>query len=424
MERAMKHLLDEGYCNAVRRWSLADPLRSVGCFGLLSLAVLLGTVTATTTHQEQAPGKRVRARDLGIIVGIHSPGPENAITDVAGVLVGHATIIRGNGPLRVGEGPVRTGVTAVLPRKDIWFNNVLAATYTLNGNGEMTGIHKIRDFETLGTPVLVTNTGSVGAAYRATYDYMKDRHPRRPWDYLPVVAETWDAELNDLLGQHVHNEEVFQAIDTATGGPVTEGNVGGGTGMICYQFKGGIGTSSRRVSASDGGYTVGVLLQANFGRRHQLIVNGIPVGREMTDLMPVHKSDEGDDAREGSVIVVVATDAPLSSRQLERLARRVSLGLARTGSASGNSSGDIFIAFSTANVIPLEKSESVHQVSQLSVYRMDPLFEAVVEATEEAVLNALTKAETMTGINGNTVYALPYDRLTALMQKYGRTRQQ
>lgn len=339
-----------------------------------------------------------------------------------GVLVGHSTIVRGNGALRVGEGPVRTGVTAVLPRSDVWSSNVLAATHTLNGNGEMTGIHKIRDFETLGTPILITNTGSVGTAYKATYDYMRDRHPGKPWDYLPVVAETWDGRLNDLLGQHVREEHVFAAIDGAAGGPVAEGNVGGGTGMVCYQFKGGIGTSSRRLPATEGGYTVGVLLQANFGRRQQLMVAGVPVGREITDLMPGRQPAAGESTREGSVIVVVATDAPLSSRQLERMARRASLGLARTGSTSGNSSGDIIIAFATGNAIPVEGGADVLHLSFLSTQRIDPLFDAVVEATEEAVLNALMKAETMTGIDGNTVHALPYDRLTALMKKFGRGR--
>jgi D-aminopeptidase len=309
-----------------------------------------------------------------------------------------------------------------LPRKDIWSNNVFAATHTLNGNGEMTGIHKIRDFETLGTPILITNTGSVGTAYKATYDYMRDRHPGEPWDYLPVVAETWDGSLNDLLGQHVHDEHVFAAIDNATSGPVAEGNVGGGTGMTCYQFKGGIGTSSRRLPDEEGGYTVGVLVQANFGRRHQLIVDGVPVGREITDFMPELKSEGGGSGRSGSVIVVIATDAPLSSRQLERVSRRAALGLARTGSASGNGSGDIFISFSTGNVIPVEMEQSVFQVSYLSIRRIDPIFEAVVEATEEAVLNALMKAETMMGVNGNTFYALPYDRLMEVLEKYGRSR--
>jgi D-aminopeptidase len=282
----------------------------------------------------------------------------------------------------------------------------------------MTGVHKIRDYETLGAPILITNTGSVGAVYTATYDYMRDRHPGKPWDYLPVVAETWDGRLNDLLGQHVGNEHVFAAIDDAADGPVAEGNVGGGTGMVCYQFKGGIGTSSRRLDPTEGGYTVGVLVQANFGRRGQLVIDGVPVGREIKELMPTRRTEDGDP--EGSIIIVIATDAPLSSRQLERLAQRASLGLARTGSTSGNSSGDIFISFSTANVVPVNGNEGVLQLSHLLNSRIDPIFEAVVEATEEAVLNALTKADTMTGINGNTVYGLPYDLVMTIMKKYGR----
>jgi D-aminopeptidase len=390
----------------------------------LAVALLLGAPGIAGDQGPHSGAARSRARDLGIVVGFHAPGPNNAITDVAGVLVGHSTIIRGEGALRVGEGPVRTGVTAVLPRKDIWFNNVLAATHTLNGNGEVTGVHKIRDFETVGTPILLTNTGSVGSAYKATYDYMRERHPNRPWGALPAVAETWDGRLNDIYGQHVQNVHVFEAIDRASAGPVAEGNVGGGTGMVTYQFKGGIGTSSRRVDIEKQTYTVGVLVQSNFGRRRQLVVNGVPVGRELTDLMPETASPPGGgtDLREGSIIIVLATDAPLSSRQLERLAMRASLGLARTGSTSGNSSGDIFIAFSTANVVPIEKPETVLQFRHLSVSRVDPLFEAVVECTEEAILNSLMKAETMTGADGNTIHALPYDRLLSIMKKYGGVR--
>ncbi|MBI1872943.1 MAG: P1 family peptidase [Acidobacteria bacterium] len=369
-----------------------------------------------------APSPRVRARDLGIAVGIYPPGPANAITDVTGVLVGHSTIVRGSGALKVGEGPVRTGVTAVLPRKDVWFNAVFAATHTLNGDGEMTGVHWIRDLETLAHPVLITNTASVGAVHDAAIAYMNVRHPNRSWGFLPVVAETWDGRLNDIRGRHVREEHVFAALDGAKGGAVAEGNVGGGTGMVCYSFKGGIGTSSRHLPSEAGGYTVGVLVQANFGRRDQLVVDGVPVGREIPDLRATVAARDGvgAEAREGSVIVVIATDAPLSSRQLERMARRASLGLARTGSVSGNSSGDIFVAFSTGNVIPLEKPPRTLQVSLLSTDNVEPLFRAVVETTEEAVLNALTAAETMTGVNGNTVYGLPYDRLAQAMAKYGR----
>ena len=374
---------------------------------------------------------RMRARDLGIVVGTLPTGRLNAITDVGGVLVGHSTIVKGDGALKVGEGPVRTGVTAVLPRKDVWFNGVYAATHTLNGDGEMTGTHWIRDRETLMHPVLITNTGSVGDVHAAEIAYMNERHPSRDWAFLPVVAETWDGTLNDVRGQHVKKAHVFAAIDAAKDGPVAEGNVGGGTGMICYSFKGGIGSSSRRVPDSAGGYTVGVLVQANFGRRPELTIAGVPVGREIADLLPDtnRRSAAADGSHdinvdhEGSVIVVVATDAPLSSRQLDRLASRVALGLARTGSTSGNTSGDIFIAFSTANTIPQStdaRTVSATFISPESTATLNPLFQAVVEATEESVLNALTKAETMTGINGNRVHAIPYDRLAAAMAKYGR----
>ena len=386
-------------------------------------ALLIATVTLPT-----AQGARVRARDLNVVVGTLPTGRLNAITDVAGVLVGHATIVKGEGALKMGQGPVRTGVTAVLPRRDIWFNGVYAATHTLNGDGEMTGTHWIRDRETLMHPVLITNTGSVGTVHEAEIAFMNERHPSRDWAFLPVVAETWDGTLNDIRGQHVRKEHVFAAIDAAKDGVVMEGNVGGGTGMICYGFKGGIGSSSRRVPESAGSYTVGVLVQANFGRRPELTVAGVPVGREITDLTPDIKREGGDAAdinvdHEGSVIVVIATDAPLSSRQLERLAARASLGLARTGSTSGNSSGDIFIAFSTGNTVPqsaTSRTLSATFVSPESTSTLNPLFQAVVEATEESVLNALMKAETMTGINGNTVHALPYDRLKAVMAKYGR----
>jgi D-aminopeptidase len=371
---------------------------------------------------------RLRARDLNVVVGTLPPGRLNAITDVAGVLVGHATIVKGEGALKVGEGPVRTGVTAVLPRKDVWFNGVYAATHTLNGDGEMTGTHWIRDRETLMHPVLITNTGSVGTVHEAEIAYMNERHPSRDWAFLPVVAETWDGTLNDVRGQHVKKSHVFAAIDEARDGSVAEGNVGGGTGMVCYGFKGGIGTSSRRVPQNAGSYTVGVLVQANFGRRPELTVAGVPVGREITDLMPDIARGAGPAAdinldHEGSVIAVIATDAPLSSRQLERLASRAALGLARTGSTSGNTSGDIFIAFSTANTVPQSTTSptvSATFISPESTATLNPLFQAVVEATEESVLNALMKADTMTGINGNRVHALPYDRLKAAMAKYGR----
>jgi D-aminopeptidase len=384
-----------------------------------ALAVLLVT---SATMDAQSPSNRVRARDLGIVIGTMTPGPLNAITDVAGVLVGHSTIVRGNGALKVGDGPVRTGVTAVLPRKDIWFNAVFGATHTLNGDGEMTGIHWIRDLETIAHPILITNTASVGSVHEAAMVFMNERHSGRDWGFLPIVAETWDGRLNDIRGLHVKRQHVFDALDAAATGPVAEGNVGGGTGMVAYQFKGGIGTASRRLTASEGAYTVGVLVQANFGSRDQLLIDGVPVGRELAKvaLPGVAKANQPNGDHEGSVIVIIAVDAPLSSRQLERVARRAALGLARTGTASGNTSGDIFLAFSTANVVPQQNTPKVLDVKLLSTDEINPIFRAVVEATDEAVINALTKAETMTGIDGNTVYALPYDRLGEVMAKYGR----
>jgi D-aminopeptidase len=387
---------------------------------LVCCVALAASFTSSGVAQRSAA--RVRARDLGITIGAMQPGPLNAITDVSGVLVGHSTIVRGGGALTVGAGPVRTGITAVLPRKDIWFNAVFGATHTLNGDGEMTGVHWIRDLETIAHPILITNTASVGSVHEAAMAYMNERHKGRDWGFLPIVAETWDGRLNDIRGLHVKRPHVFEALDAAAGGPVAEGNVGGGTGMIAYAFKGGIGTSSRTLSTAEGGYTVGVLVQANFGSRDQLIIDGVPVGREMAkELLPEVKSEGQPNLdHEGSVIVVIATDAPLSSRQLERLARRASLGLARTGTSSGNTSGDIFLAFSTANIIPQQDPPKVLDARLLSTDEINPVFRAVVEATEESVVNALMKAETMTGVNGNTIHALPYDRLADVMSKYGR----
>ena len=387
------------------------------------LRVLIAVASTACLAAAQAESARVRARDLGLTFGSMAPGPLNAITDVAGVLVGHATVVRGSGALKIGDGPVRTGVTAVLPRKDVWFSAVFGATHTLNGDGEMTGTHWVRDMETIAHPILITNTASVGSVHEAAMAYMSERHPGRDWGFLPIVAETWDGRLNDIRGLHVKRPHVYEALDGAAGGPVAEGNVGGGTGMIAYGFKGGIGTASRKLPESQGAYTVGVLVQANFGARDSLVIDGVPVGRELaTVLLPEVNADRQPHAdHEGSVIAVIATDAPLSSRQLERLARRAALGLARTGTYSGNTSGDIFIAFSAANVVPQQNPPKVATVNLLSTDEINPIFRAVVEATEESVINAMTKADTMTGINGNTVHALPYDRLASVMAKYGRS---
>jgi D-aminopeptidase len=376
-------------------------LRLVNCLFILAVGLLIaqsGLFAQTDV--------RHRARELGIIIGKYPTGRYNAITDVTGVLVGQTTIIRGAG--------VRTGVTAVFARQDIWSNGVFAATHTLNGDGEMTGTHWIRDLETLNYPIMLTNTGSVGGVMDAVAQYTTAKHPEHKWDFLPVVAETYDGMLNDIQGRHVHYPDVEAALDSARDGPVEEGNVGGGTGMVCFRFKCGIGTSSRQLPASEGGYKIGVLVQANFGSREQLTIDGVPVGRELTDYVPAS------DGKDGSIVVVVATDAPVSSVQLERIARRAGLGLARTGSTSGNSSGDLFLAFSTANVIPLRGSDKELNIRLLTTEHVEPLFRATVEATEEAILNALTMGKTMQGLNGHVAFQLPYDRLAAIMAKYGR----
>ena len=362
---------------------------------------------------------RPRARALGVPFD-GRPGPLNAITDVAGVEVGHTTLISGDGPLVVGKGPVRTGVTAVLPQGRAFRDRLFAAWYTLNGNGEMTGTTWIEESGTLGSPIIVTNTHSVGVARDAVIEWNVRRGGTGggySGDFsLPVVAETWDGGLNDINGFHVRPEHVFQALDSARGGPVAEGNVGGGTGMVAHEFKGGIGTASRRLRAVDGGYTVGVLVQANYGTRDLLHVAGVPVGREIPDLRPTD-GQQGEDA--GSIIVVLATDAPLLPHQLKRVAQRIPLGIGLVGGRGGNSSGDIFVAFSTANR-EVARLEGLASLTMLPNERINPLFEAAVTATEEAIVNALVAAETMTGVNGRTVYALPHDRLQAALRKYGR----
>jgi D-aminopeptidase len=362
-----------------------------------------------------------RARDLAIPLD-GTTGPENAITDVPGITVGHVTLIKGEGKLEVGKGPVRTGVTAILPRGKS-YDPVFAGWYALNGNGEVTGTTWIEESGFLEGPVMITNTHSVGVVRDAVIEWqlqncLYEPLPDNPdvfWS-LPVVAETYDGELNDINGFHVTREHAFQALDAATPGPVAEGNVGGGTGMSCHQFKGGIGTASRVLGVDEGGYTLGVLVQANYGTRESLTIAGVPAGREIRDLMPEHHDS---DAEFGSIIVVVATDAPLLPHQLKRLARRVPMGIARLGGYGGNGSGDIFIAFSTANP-GVGARTGIHQSLMLPNDRLSALFLATVQATEEAIINALVAAETMTGINGNTKHALPHDRLKAVMSKYGR----
>ncbi len=355
-----------------------------------------------------------RARDLGVPFD-GAPGPLNAITDVKGVEVGYTTLISGEGLLKVGVGPVRTGVTAILPRGKESKDAVFAGWFSLNGNGEMTGAHWVEDSGFLDGPVMITNTHSVGVVHDAVIAWKVKRGEADMegyWWSLPVVAETWDGYLNDINGFHVTAAHAIHALDSATSGPITEGNVGGGTGMICNEFKGGVGTSSRVLSAKQGGYTVGVLVQCNYGEREQLRIAGVPVGREI----PGPKIWDADT---GSIIVVVATDAPLIPTQLKRLARRVSLGVGRDGSYSGDGSGDLFIAFSTANPEAIS-AKGLRYMTMLPNEKLDPLFLATVQATEEAVVNAMVAAETMTGINGHTVPALPHDKLREVLKKYNR----
>jgi L-aminopeptidase/D-esterase-like protein len=373
------------------------------------------TVVAALAASALADDAKPRARDLGIPFD-GTPGPLNGITDVPGVEVGHSTIIQGEGARVVGVGPIRTGVTAVFPRGLASKDPVFAGVFSLNGNGEMTGAHWLDEFGVLQGPIMLTNTHSVGSVYEAVIAWClkEDRQPDSEYCWsLPIVAETWDGELNDANGFHVHKKHAFEAIESARSGPVQEGNVGGGTGMICHDFKGGIGTASRVIKASAGGHTVGVLVQCNYGLREQLRIAGVPVGRELSG------SGVRVAAETGSIIIVVATDAPLLPHQLKRMARRAALGLARNGSISGSGSGDIFVAFSNANAGAVQ----AQRTTSVSVYpsdNMDPLFEATVEATEEAIINAMIAAQTMIGADGITVRALPQDRVREILRKYNR----
>ena len=355
-----------------------------------------------------------RARSLGIPFDGTS-GPLNAITDIAEVQVGHVTLISGTGNLKVGKGPVRTGVTVILPRGRHSTDPVFAAWFSLNGNGEMTGTTWVEESGFLEGPIAITNTHSVGIVRDALIAWqVKTNRLIQPWS-LPLVAETYDGWLNDINGFHIKDTHVFEALDFASGGPVEEGNVGGGTGMICYGFKGGIGTASRKIKVSSKNYIVAALVQANFGQRHELRIRGVPVGREISEQDPWKQEDKK--AAGGSIIIVIATDAPLLPHQLKRLARRASLGVARTGTISSNFSGDIFIAFSTANSkASLKKGTS--DLKMLSNFELDPLFRALVQATEEAIINSLVAAKTMTGINNRRVIALPQDRLLSVLKKY------
>jgi L-aminopeptidase/D-esterase-like protein len=358
-----------------------------------------------------------RARDLGIPFQ-GTPGALNAITDVEGVEVGFSTLISGSGKLEVGRGPIRTGVTAILPRGRASSNDpVFAGWFSQNGNGEMTGTTWVEESGFLEGPVMITNTHSVGVVRDALIDWRVRQGAADAsgyWWSLPVVAETWDGYLSDINGFHVKPEHARQALESARSGAVAEGNIGGGTGMICYEFKGGTGTASRKLEEKAGGFTVGVLVQCNCGERRQLTIAGVPVGREIPE-RPAY----GD---EGSIIIVVATDAPLLPHQLKRLARRATMGLARTGGTSGNGSGDIFIAFSTANP-GAARTRGITNLTMVPNDQMNPLFEATVEATEEAIINAMIAAETMAGRDNHTAIALPHDRLRQVMKKYNRLRE-
>ncbi len=386
----------------------------------LSLVFVLSSLLLT--HSAFAKEKP-RARDLGIPFD-GKTGPFNSITDVKGVEVGHVTLISGEGPLEVGKGPVRTGVTAILPRGKK-HDPVFAGWYSLNGNGEMTGTTWVEESGFLEGPVMITNTHSVGVVRDGVVEWM---HKNKFYDpiyadifwALPVVAETYDGGLNDINGFHVKREHVFEALDAARSGRVAEGNVGGGTGMVCHQFKGGIGTASRRLDEKLGGYTVGILVQANYGGRDTLTIAGVPVGKEIPDIR-LDSDGSGNQAGDsrGSIIVVVATDAPLVAHQLKRLARRVPVGISKLGGFGSNTSGDIFIAFSTANP-GAAKRTGIAKVDMLPNDRMTLLLLATVRATEEAIVNALIAAETMTGINNRTVYSLPHDRLIKILKKYNR----
>jgi D-aminopeptidase len=368
----------------------------------------------------------VRARELGITLGHGTPGPKNAITDVAGVRVGLTTIIRGDGSLRVGQGPVRTGVTVILPHAgNVWTEPVFAGCHRLNGNGELTGLEWVRESGQLASPIALTNTHSVGVVRDALIKSAIDDGSvgEASWA-LPVVGETWDGLLNDTNGLHVRPEHVLAALDGASADSVPEGGVGGGTGMICHGFKGGLGTASRTLSIEGHDYAVGVLVQANHGRRHRLAIDGVPVGEEIPDAevpLPEQPARPGG----GSIIVVVATDAPLLPHQLRRVAQRPTIAIGRMGGAGEHWSGDLFIAFSTGNRVDQSShggpaAKATVPLTMLSDTWIDGIFDATIEATEEAILNCLVAAETMVGRDNITAYALPHDRLHDAMRKYNR----
>ncbi len=385
----------------------------------LSLAVYTAAVllAASPVWAEETPEVRQRVRDLGITIGNYAPGSFNAITDVPGVKVGHRTLISGEGALKPGQGPVRTGVTVIIPRDDVWHQKVAAGSFVLNGTGEMTGLAWLAESGFLEYPIALTNTLNVPRVANGVMSWMIKRYPAIGIEddtLTPVVAECDDGRLNDIQGRHVSEQDVMAALDGAAGGPVKEGTVGAGTGMVSYGFKGGIGTASRRLPEKEGGFTVGVMVNANHGRKPEFVVGGVPVGKlyeapkSVAEVLSPGQS-------EGSIIIVIATDAPLDGRQLTRLAKRAALGLARTGSSARHGSGDFMLAFSTANVIPHYPQAPTYSLTHLADTHLNPLITATVEATEEAILNALTMATTVVGRDNHRVEAIDLNRLKALV---------
>jgi D-aminopeptidase len=399
---------------AMRRTGIAVTLAG-GLLGLCFLSSVSALDQAPISLSEPPQSRADRPthlRDLGIVVGRYEPGPLNAITDVTGVKVGHVTLRKGEGKLIPGQGPVRTGVTVVVPRDDVWHKKVPAGAFVLNGTGEMTGLAWVAESGFLEYPIALTNTLNVPRVANGVMTWMINQYPGigiTDDTLTPVVAECDDSRLNDSQGRHVSEEHVVTALDTASSGPVMEGSVGAGTGMVSYGFKGGIGTSSRRLSGQEGGFTVGVLVNANHGRREELVVNGIPVGKRYDPESHAAVSAEG------SIIVVIATDAPLDARQLGRLAKRAALGLARTGSTARHGSGDFMLAFSTGNTIPHYPKDKTFTMAHMADTHLNPLFTATVEATEEAILNALTMATTTVGRDDHRVESISLSKLTALL---------
>lgn len=415
-----------------------NPLLSLLIGSILSVSLCLVALSPKDVFAdptlEKVNSKSVRARDLGIIIGRYLPGPWNAITDVAGVKVGHVTLINGNGPLIPGKGPVRTGVTVILPRDDVWHKKAPAGAFVLNGTGEMTGLAWVAEAGFLEYPIALTNTLNVPRVANGVMSWMFKHNPEigiTDDTLTPVVAECDDSRLNDSRGRHVSEDDVVRALEEATSGPVTEGTVGAGTGMIAYQFKGGIGTSSRRLSEENGGYTIGVLVNANHGRRYELTIAGVPVGRlwqekehdmesagllENENIAKLSKREQLGD--QGSIIIVIATDAPVDSRQLQRMARRAALGLARTGATSHHGSGDFILAFSTANEIPHYPDTPTFLMTHMADTHLNPIFAATVEATEEAIINALITATTVVGRDGRRAEAISHDQIQRILQHH------